>query len=115
MLTGLVLLLEGCAQVTVKDEIAYGLKGPGLGAFEAHTLTSYTADLSEAQWEATVRAIMAKHEAVICMSSNAFADAKAIQEQLCSFNPTECNQDTTQAAEELMAKVQLIIKRTRKP
>lgn len=112
--TGLCLFLSGCSQVTIKDEIYYGLKYPGDGAVMAHTLTTPTADLTEAQWEATIEQLLLQGKVMICTSSDSVADAKAIQEQLCSWNPSECNYDTTQATQSFFTRFETMKKRLKK-
>lgn len=61
----------------MKDETLFALKGPGLGAFEAHFLSSATADLTQAQWDAI-------SPGMICLDAVAFGDLKKEIEELCS-------------------------------
>lgn len=73
------LLLSACQQVQIKDETIYGLKGP-LGVRVAHTLSSTTATLTPAQWNAI-------SFGMVCENSTAWADIKQAQEQACQ----QCN------------------------
>ena len=45
-------LLSGCNHITLHDETLYALKPQGLGALEAHWLTSVEQDLSEETFQA---------------------------------------------------------------
>lgn len=83
ILMALAMLLSSCGTVTIKNETIWALKGGHLGAFEAHTLSSASRDVSEAEWDE-----MAPGK--LCMSIDALGDYKAIQEELCSYHPSEC-------------------------
>jgi hypothetical protein len=83
----ILLLLASCAQVTIKDEPFFALKGPGNGAVEGHYLSSGSTILSQAQWDSI-------SFGMFCMPYESFADWKQIIEELCSFNPSECNYST---------------------
>lgn len=105
--TALAILLNGCAQVEVKDEVLYALRGAGNGAFVAHTLNSTEASLTQPEWDAIATG-------KLCMSTDAFADYKEIIEKLCSYNPSECTyeqQDQLQSFSRHLHKLQVKIKK----
>ena len=79
-------LFCSCAQIPIKDETIFGVRyPPGNGAVSVHTITGPIVDLSEDDWLAEQTAINTENEALMCMSSNSFADFKSEIEQLCSM------------------------------
>jgi acyl-CoA synthetase (NDP forming) len=111
--TAALLLVSGCAQVQIQDETVYGLKGPGYGAVLAHTLSSPVTDLTETQWEQTQVNIMNSGKAVLCMSSDSFADWKSAIEILCSQG-NYCTYPVQQQVTRLFSKLEYIAKRARR-
>jgi hypothetical protein len=99
-----ILLLSSCQQVSINDETVYALKGPGRGAFYAHTLTTEQGSLSQAEWDVI-------SAGMLCMSANSFGDLKAIIEQLCSYNPNECNYPQVQP---VVTRLTTLIKKAKK-
>lgn len=83
------LTLSGCGTVTIKDETIWALKPRPMGAFEAHTLKPDQKELTQDQWDAI-------STGKLCMSIDSLGNFKAIQEQLCSYHPSECTYDDQQ-------------------
>lgn len=73
-----VLVLNGCGQVPIKDEIFYGNKGMQ-GAVEFHTLTSGSREIKFEDWMKLLRT-----KPLVCSSVETFGDYKAAIEKLCS-------------------------------
>lgn len=107
----LLLLVSGCTQVQIRDETIYALKGPGAGAVSIHTLTPGMVDLSAIEWEQTQVNIMNSRKAVMCMSSDSFADWKAAIEKLCSQG-NYCTYETNKAVEKFFYKMEKLKKRS---
>ena len=105
--TGQLTLLSACNTVDIKDETVYALKPPGLGALEAHTLSTPVRDLSQAEWD-----VMAA--GMLCMSIDAFGDYKKLVQDLCSFNPTQCNYPKVQAGITHLEKLQVKARKAKK-
>lgn len=92
------LLLSGCDQVPIEDEIWYGNKGM-LGAVEFHTFTKDQRNVSFEEWMKTLR-----ENALICTSVKSFGDVKKELEQLCSVCNC-CNADMTKAVDQFYTNV----------
>ena len=105
--TAPLILLNACNTVDIKDETVYALKPPGLGALEAHTLSTPVRDLSQAEWDATAAG-------KLCMSIESFGDYKKLIQDLCSYNPTQCNYPKVQAATSHLEKIQAKAKKAKK-
>lgn len=75
-------LLNSCAVVQIKDEIIYGDKG-SLGAHYVHTLSDEKGDIPKSQWDDL-------RFGMLCWSSTAYGDWKAVIEQECSL-AKNCN------------------------
>lgn len=92
------LLLSGCNQIPVKDEIFYGNKGM-MGAIEFHTLTTGQRKISFEEWMQLLRS-----KPLICSSVDTFGDAKAFYEKVCSVCNC-CSYETTAAAETFFSNI----------
>lgn len=93
------LLLNACGTVPIKDEIFYGNKGM-MGAIEFHTFTADKRPLSFELWMKLLRT-----KPLICSSVSTFGDAKKFYETVCSVCNC-CQADTTAKAEEFFSNVQ---------
>lgn len=104
MLTGplftlmVLLLLNACGNVTIKDEIFYGNKGM-LGAVEFHTFTSDQRQVSFEEWMKLL-----KKKPLICSSVDTFGDIKKFMEQVCSVCNC-CQADTKAKADEFFENI----------
>jgi hypothetical protein len=95
----IVLFLNGCSNVTVKDEIFYGNKGMQ-GAVEFHSMTPGQKNLTFEQWMQLIRT-----QPLVCSSVEAYGDMKTAFEQICSVCNC-CTPDTKTAVETFFSKVE---------
>lgn len=93
------LLLSGCSQVEVKDEIFYGNKGMH-GAVAFHTLTPDKREITFEEWMKLL-----KEKPLVCSSVEAFGDYKGVVEKLCSICNC-CTYETKAAFDRFFANVQ---------
>lgn len=100
------LFLDGCQQVTIKDETIYADKGD-LGAFEAHTLTTPTRDVPKIEWD-NLRVGM------LCMSPDSFGDYKQAIEKLCSYEKNVCDYNMQQALQSFFLHMEPVIREANK-
>jgi hypothetical protein len=105
------LLLEGCGHVTIQDETIWALKPQGLGAFEAHTLSAPTADLTEDQFQALRAA--SPPAPLVCMSATSFGDYKSALEIFCSDYPQSCSYATVYQMKNFFTKMSKLIEKAK--
>ena len=107
-------LFCSCVQIPIKDETIFGVRyPPGSGAVSVHTITGPIVDLSEDDWLVEQTAINTENEALMCMSSNSFADFKSEIEQLCSMG-NYCSYPDTQAMRQFFSKMENLKRTLRK-
>jgi len=99
LLLFLALVLNGCTNVTIKDETFCGDKG-ALGATCVHTLVSDTQSVPKLDWDAM-------RYGMICESSQTFADLKSDIEQLCQTSHA-CTYDVQQKMNAFFSKMDSI-------
>lgn len=99
MALALMFLLNGCADVPIKNETLDFPFGANAGAVEEHTLDDEQKILTVDEWNTKLNS-----KPMVCMSTDAYGDMKGAYEKLCSFMPSVCTYNTQEAAQSFFSR-----------